>query len=791
MNFKTIPLTAQPAYTWLWNTRITREGIRTQLKEMHASGIRAFYVIGEPESFRPEVRRTHLYPEYLSDEYLDLLFYAYETAREMGMCMWLYNEGGFPSGMVCGKIRQQHPELAMKTIEKEEFFIPAGTHHQAHERSLAVFTDEANAPAGQVHVVEYRWNDANSPYHAIRSDNASLRNTQIFLEMTHEKLAQRFGSHMGTDITMMFDDEAYMGPWTDGLDRLFLETYGYDMTEFLPFITGDKEPETLQEHQAVSDYIMLCGDLVRKNYFAPMKDWLRDHHMESTGHLDNDNKISGVRTNRYGNALATQREFDVPGIDVIWSQIDFPAQGSTPENAKCCPEGYEFFPLTASSAARQLGHSRCVSESFAVFGAHVTPELMRHNVGYQAVRGISLFNFMVISYDRATPMAHQYRPNFIAQNPGMDCLAQINEYTARLSHILQSGTASITTALYCPYRSICAGGKLGAQAAESFEHLGHMLEKQGVSFDLIDEEFVQRAHLHDTSLVGEHVTYDSVFVPNGALEPADVLEKLSHIPQTVNPCIQRKHPFLQARKLMFPDGSQGYLLCNTWNDTIEETIVLTSDKHACCVNLYDGTLQPLTYTHQGDRLIVPVSLRRGDCMFIYLTDQPQTVSVPVVLESVELTDIRAYISLHYKLDPEKGIVRTSYQPDEHPLTSSGWDPDFSGEVTYLCRLPELTGGFYRLRLGEVRHTAKIYIDDKQVGIATMPPYELPLGYLKGQEMLQLVVANTAANECARTPYFDSHDIRDVGPYHENMQKYESKAPAGGLTGPIILEHLDI
>ena len=75
----------------------------------------------------------------------------------------------------------------------------------------------------------------------------------------------------------------------------------------------------------------------------------------------------------------------------------------------------KFFPRFASSAARQQGHSIAMSESFAVYGAHVDQTLMRYAVNYQAVRGISLYNFMVMSYDKKTPMLHQYRPNFVKE----------------------------------------------------------------------------------------------------------------------------------------------------------------------------------------------------------------------------------------------------------------------------------------------------------------------------------------------------------------------------------------
>lgn len=73
MDFKNIPINAQPAYTWLWNTTVTRDGIKHRIDEMYSLGIRAFYVLGEPENFRPTIRRTHLSPEYLSDEYIELV----------------------------------------------------------------------------------------------------------------------------------------------------------------------------------------------------------------------------------------------------------------------------------------------------------------------------------------------------------------------------------------------------------------------------------------------------------------------------------------------------------------------------------------------------------------------------------------------------------------------------------------------------------------------------------------------------------------------------------------------
>ena len=85
MDFKNISSEFYPAYTWLWNSSVSKEGIKRQIDEMYDAGIRTFYVLGEPERFRPDVRRTHLAPEYLSDEYIELVYYAFRYASEKGM----------------------------------------------------------------------------------------------------------------------------------------------------------------------------------------------------------------------------------------------------------------------------------------------------------------------------------------------------------------------------------------------------------------------------------------------------------------------------------------------------------------------------------------------------------------------------------------------------------------------------------------------------------------------------------------------------------------------------------
>ena len=102
----------------------------------------------------------------------------------------------------------------------------------------------------------------------------------------------------------------------------------------------------------------------------------------------------------------------------------------------------------------------------------------------------------------------------------------------------------------------------------------------------------------------------------------------------------------------------------------------------------------------------------------------------------------------------------------------------------MTNLAPLLTGEYILDLGRLSSTAAVYLDGELIGEATMPPYKLKFTADGNAKELKIVVANTAANECARTDYFDKKDIKDVGPYHERMKTLEAKKECGGLFGPV-------
>lgn len=81
---------------WSWNCKVTRELIRSQMEVFQKMGFGGAHL-------HP---RTGLDTEYLGEEFMELISYADEQAKERGMLCWLYDEDRYPSGAAGGMVTE-------------------------------------------------------------------------------------------------------------------------------------------------------------------------------------------------------------------------------------------------------------------------------------------------------------------------------------------------------------------------------------------------------------------------------------------------------------------------------------------------------------------------------------------------------------------------------------------------------------------------------------------------------------------------------------------------------------
>ncbi len=778
-----------PVYTWLWNTTITREGIKERLDGMKKNGIEAMYVLAEPKNFRPGLRNTALSPDYLSDEYLSLLAFAHQYADSIGMHTWLYNEGGFPSGMACGQVCKRDVRFGEKKLEKTKKVLKAGENFVSAENTLSAFAGDVRVcdgytPESDCELTVYFWtNTAIGNDNPLNTDIGMLEVTQTFLELTHEKIAAALGDMIGNQVVYMFDDESQLRTYSTDLDKKFRARFGYDLGDYLPYIMNDKEPITRKQKQAKMDYERLCGDLVCENYFLTMKKWLNDHNMKSTGHLDRDHESYGYTILHYGNPMKMLRAFDVPGIDVIWGQIESP-KGK--EGDKSCPEGIEFFPRFASSAARQIGSKVCISESFAVYGGYLTHEDMRYILGFQAARGINHFNFMTSSYEHEGILPFQYRPNFVPPFLGTDMLHSINAYTKRLQFMMQENTPFIKTALYFPTNTINSGGKEAGIAIASFEEIGEMLESKGVSFDIIDEDFVLNCRVEGSKLKNDFVCYDYVFVPEGEFELPEVKEILKNTVEKIEPTVLCDTTNIMARRVDGPDAHY-YFIFNENGEKKDFTVTFFEDKPCYEMDLLTGDIYRIHAKQKDEMSFVSGNLESGEGRVYFFSDvEIAAQEKKSFIKIGKLEDFSGYVSRIFKVG-DRGAENHYPAPHSLPMATGNWDKRFSGEVSYLAKIDfDIPAKDVYLDLGDLLHYAKVYVDGEEKATVTMPPYFVKVSGVKRGSELKIAVTNTIAGACIDTDYFDKTPAAWVGKYQPKMNIYENQHADGGFGGKVIL-----
>ena len=104
-------------------------------------------------------------------------------------------------------------------------------------------------------------------------------------------------------------------------------------------------------------------------------------------------------------------------------------------------------------------------------------------------------------------------------------------------------------------------------------------------------------------------------------------------------------------------------------------------------------------------------------------------------------------------------------------TETGAEEPFCGTMRYETRFAARAAGSAAvLDLGDVRHSARVWLNGRDLGCRFMPPYrfDVPAGVLKDTNVLVVDVTNTGANRLrwndktgVKWKYFEDANMRSV------------------------------
>ena len=118
-NFRTPPNIHSPAYFWMWNGKLEPARLNAQVDDMFAHGMRSICIHPFPKAFRPGRFDSEMSPDYLTEDYFRVFSNVVDHAAALGMNVWLYDEGGWPSGGACGQIAADDREGRFRGYEGE------------------------------------------------------------------------------------------------------------------------------------------------------------------------------------------------------------------------------------------------------------------------------------------------------------------------------------------------------------------------------------------------------------------------------------------------------------------------------------------------------------------------------------------------------------------------------------------------------------------------------------------------------------------------------------------------
>ena len=788
---------------WFWKGDMSETNIRRDLVEMHSRGIRAVMLW-------PYYGLTGL--EYLSPAWFERVRYAVGQARDLGMRVWLMDEGCYPSGFVGGKVTRERPAQRMQVLV-------ARTTGQS---KVEVKPEYRTSPTRYIHAPGFTKDTTYSLFDAL-----DPQATRDFLADIHEHYKKSIGDEFGrTVLGFMGDEPSFPGvPYTAGIYEEFQRRKGYDLRPHLAQLFL-KSP-TEESRRLRADYWDVWTDLYRDNFFGVQAAWCAREKLEYLVHLCGEEDMPTLLALN-GDYFKCVQPVQVPGIDAIWRQI--------------WPDKIADYAKLASSAAHLQGRPRSFSESYAVYGRGLTVEQAKWVLDHHLVRGINLFQTMSFLSSR-----EEFRPYFcppdLNLSPQWPHFAHLFAYGNRMSYLLSVGVPTATIGLYYPTTSVWLGD---FEADRGGLTLARQLLEHQRDFDFIDEDSLQKGlKLEQGALVNRSgQRYRTILIPPLKVISAAALARLEAFARSGGQVIflGRFPELVVARSYREAVAGPKEVPWGFLEPRVELTATVLSRLPAPDIVLQAGP----AHTPPPSVKCLHRRLADADVYFLF-NEGMQALQVEALLEGKGLPQYwdaetgkrwkaaegsrkSNYACLPMKLGPFESRIIVLTEPrspletaalngsdlaETLPLdanwefqlgyrrwngTLKSWSAyglaSYSGTVTYRQRF-DLSPSALRkianssLDLGEVRYSDKVRLNGQDLGTRAWRPFRWPVGKVlkEGTNVLEVEVTNTAANELAGSPQRLPEIERKgwlVNSYSRIYLKFDAEMVLSGQMGPVQL-----
>ena len=773
-----------PAYFWMWNGKLDAAKLIAQLEDMHAHGLRNVCIHPFPKGFR-DWFPTEMAPDYLTDGYLEVFTKVVRRAGELGMHAYLYDEGGWPSGGACGLVAAS---------DSEQQFVPQ---------------EIALGPDGKPSVGLRKYPQGRAPYPSVIARGT----TQRFIELTHDAYAKSLGADVGTTVRIAFTDEPDMPrdwsgkslAWTDDFAAEFKRRKGYDIMPHVPALIADGTYTNAALAKVRIDKMDVRADLYVERYLAPLRGWCQKHGMMSGGHLNNEDTPESALRQGHGSLLRSLRAMDVPGVDVIWRQL-FPAAGGAP--AKVNP-----FPRYAASAMHQNGGRFALSESFGIFGDSVSPAQMKWVVDYQMVRGINTFVFGYLAQSNAKHWMTLFEPHAGPAVPAWDFMPHFFRYIERTSRFLSRGCPGAEIAVLLNTRAFWAGKSEAEDAAKAHYAVAGELDAMNCDYDFVEDRDIANAAVKSGGkLKIGAMEYAALVLPSEAWMLEEAKQKIAEF-KAAGGIVAQGCDLAQVPRMLrvTGDGARAIRILKRIDGSRRIWFVMNEDWQERSVELafpekgrvvrYDPERDSFEFASgDGD---VHRTFGGGEALVYVTGDDAVKVTGGTDVDSSDVATRRGLPvktlasgwTLKALVSHEVGASDFEIKPcgaEAKSVSLGDWRDvlgrTFSGKALYRIEFESEVEGDARLDLGDVKWCASARLNGDDLGARFFGPFCWPAKLKKGQNVLEVTVANLLVNQVGDDAIRDRvlRDFQPNGTYDRFQRPFDKKNHESGLFGPVII-----
>ncbi len=472
---------------WSWNNELDEATLTNQIEEMKRVGIGGFIIHA----------RTGLKTPYLGEKWFSCVDACLKKARALNMNVWIYDENGWPSGFVGGKL-----------LENESFrarFLEYSVKDSFDDSAFCVYVKEKTGYR-RVVAAEYGVEEYHCVYLRVSPSNTDILDPKVvssFISETHEKYYERFKESFGRELVGFFTDEPqyyrWATPYPSTVKDEFLTEFGKDVTDGLIYLFTQDECG----FEFRTQYYTVLNKLYTINYYKRLYDWCEAHGCKLTGHSVEEPHLY---SQMWGGA----------GVMPCYEYEHIPAIDSLTRNG----ENFLSFKQVASVAA-QLGKKFILTETFGCSGYDVTPTELRHIGEMQYFCGVNLMCQHLMPYSVAGQGKHDYPPVFSKQNNWWQEFAEFNEHFTGLGYLIANTFEQCDALVIHPMRSVYLNYIRETDEAsvkemeDKFNALLVDLNSRGITYHLADETLLEKyGSVENDKLKIGMCAYDKVIVPD-------------------------------------------------------------------------------------------------------------------------------------------------------------------------------------------------------------------------------------------------------------------------------------